>query len=115
MATNTKLDPNTVWTGHELGEGDGDAPQGYELFWGTGGHSGPYWGMEDVQRAVWQEWHSGREPEIHVHRRCAEGLGGYWYIGSYRLRRNGEKLWPRPLAEWLIGRDRVWNRKGSKT
>lgn len=91
------------------------APQGYELFWGTGGHSGPYWGMEEVKQVVWQKWHSGKEPEIHVHRRCAEGLGGYWYVGSYRLRRNGERIWPKPLAEWLIGRDRVWNRKGSKT
>lgn len=99
-------------TGHDIGTA---APMGYELFWGSGGHSGPYWGMEEVKQCVWRLWASGRETYVHVHRRCAEGLGGYWYLGSYRLQYNGEKIWPKPLAEWHIGRDRVWNRKPQLT
>lgn len=90
----------------------GQVVVGYDLFYGSGGHIGPFWGMAAVKQWVRQQWQSGRESEVHVHRRCAEGLGGYWYIGTYRLRRNGERIWPRPQAEWSIGRDRYWNRKG---
>lgn len=105
-----KLDPENTWTGHDLGTA---SPQGYELFWGSGGHSGPYWGMEEVKQWVWAHWAVGKETHIHVHRRDKAGLGGYWYLGSYRLQINGEKIWPKPLAEWHIGRDRVWNRQKS--
>lgn len=82
----------------------------YELFWGSGGHSGPYSGMAAVKKEIKKQWAAEREDYIHVHRRDAAGLGGYWYLGSYRLKRNGERLWPRPQPEWWIGRDRDWNR-----
>lgn len=87
----------------------------YELFWGSGGHSGPYLGMNKVMEEITKRWKDGKEEEIHVHRRDAAGLGGYWYIGSYRLRRNGEKIWPRPYPEWWIGRDRIFNREKRTT
>ena len=103
-----KLDPENTWTGHDIGTA---APMGYELFYGSGGHSGPYWGMEEVKQCVWRLWAAGGESHIHVHRREKAGLGGYWYMGSYRLKINGEKIWPKPLAEWYISRDKVWNRK----
>lgn len=87
----------------------------YELFWGSGGHSGPYLGMNKVMEEITKRWKDGKEEEIHVHRRDAAGLWGYWYIGSYRLRRNGEKIWPRPYPEWWIGRDREFNREKRTT
>lgn len=83
----------------------------YEIFYGSGGHSGPYIGMQAVVKRVDQIWKSQTEYEVHVHLRHKDGLGGYWYLGSYRLKINGEKIWPKPLAEGHIGRDRVWNRK----
>lgn len=89
----------------------GGPGSGYELFWGSGGHGGPYKDMKAVKKEVDNQWKAEREDYIHVHRRDAAGLGGYWYIGSYRLKKNGERVWPRPIAEWWIGRDRDWNRK----
>lgn len=86
----------------------------YELFWGSGGHSGPYHGMDKAMAHIRAVWKSGTETHIHVHRRDAAGLGGYWYIGSYRLKWNGLRIWPKPYPEWWIGRDRDWNRRPQK-
>jgi hypothetical protein len=71
--------------------------------------------MNRVMDEINKRWKDGREDYIHVHRRDAAGLGEYWYVGSYRLRRNGERIWPRPYAEWWIGRDRDWNREKRTT
>lgn len=86
-------------------------PMSYEIFYGSGGHSGPYVGMAKVKAQIRELWKGGKESEVHVHRRDAAGLGGYWYLGTYRLRRNGERIWPQPRAEWSLGRDREWNRE----
>ena len=83
----------------------------YEIFYDSGGHSGPYIGMQAVLQRVDQIWKAQTEYMVHVHLRHKDGLGGYAYLLSYRLKRNGEKIWPRPSEEWHIGRDRVWNRK----
>lgn len=95
----------------EIDQNPGQAQDSYEIFYGSDGHGGPYIGMQAVVKRVDQIWKAQTESVVHVHLRHKDGLGGYAYLLSYRLKRNGEKIWPRPYEEWWIGRDRVWNRK----
>lgn len=98
-----KIDPNP-----------GPGQDSYEIFYGSGGHSGPYISMQAVIKRVDQIWKAKTESHVHVHLRHRDGLGGYLYLVSYRLKYNGEKIWPKPLAEWYISRDKVWNQRKNR-